>query len=573
MSSTQSKSGSGWILGINCPVLPNGQLTFDGNAALRSPDGKISAVAEERVTRRKYDGGFEASARLLMAKAGIEIADLEAVAAVSFAQEPVAPGTIPAPVTPHLEPFKAAAVPVHYLSSHHEAHAWAAASQCGFDDAIVVVLDHTGNLLGPRTEEILELNAAEQTSYYLLRGGRLELIARDHDAPGDAGYGRVYSDVTIQLGFRSYLEAGKTMGLAPFGDPRIFERSVAWRPSGGRMVSELRDEEYDFMTMTKDLRRWFKRSGIDLPEARRPTDVIRTIDMDLAAWVQRELDVSVCARVAQLMAHYGVSKLCVAGGVAMNSVLNSYLADQLDCDVFVPSAPGDSGIALGAVAAYLAHRDGVAPRFAADPYLGPAYDKHELANAVADADDMAVRLTDDPEREAAQAIHEGKIIGWFQGSSEYGPRALGNRSILASPRNAWTKEILNHQVKLREWFRPYAPSVRREDSREFFDVDYDAPFMMQVARVKRSAYAAIPACIHVDGTARLQTVSERDNPRYHKLIGHVGELSGVPVVLNTSFNLAGMPIVEHPRDAIACFRASTGLAELYLGNYLLARPR
>ena len=188
-----------------------------------------------------------------------------------------------------------------------------------------------------------------------------------------------------------------------------------------------------------------------------------------------------------------------------------------------------------------------------------------------ECDDLVVEYVENPSELAAQAIFNNKVIAWYQDRSEYGPRALGNRSIIASPQNNWTREILNHQVKHREWFRPFAPAVKLDKAFKYFQGSSAVPYMMKVADVTATSYVDILACIHIDGTSRLQTVSEEDNPLFYKLIDAFEKLSGIPVVLNTSFNLAGMPIVESPLDAIRCFKDSNGLTHLFLGNYVLTK--
>ena len=460
-------------------------------------------------------------------------------------------------------------IPIHYIESHHECHAMSAASQCSFDEALIAVIDHTGNLIGPQTSEFLEENRAEQTSYFLLRDGKLKLVARDHDDFSDAGYGRMYSDVTMYLGFKSYLEAGKTMGLAAFGDPEAFSQYHLYRSDDNdHMVTSMKDEDYSFINDTKEIREWFKHQGCELSEPRSKKDIFRPFDMNLARWIQEQLQISLKERISGLMKKHNVKNLCMSGGVAMNSVLNRYLEECLDINVFIPPSPGDSGIALGAAVACKAHIDGKIPVFDASPYLGPEYSENEIIKAIErKAVNMQIRRVDNVVEAAANAINNGEIIAWFQGRSEYGPRALGNRSILASPTNSWIKEILNNQIKLREWFRPYAPVVRIEDASEYFNIRNQVPFMMKTAMVSKKAHIEIPGCIHVDNSARLQTVNLKSNKLFHSLIGAFAKLSGTPVLLNTSFNLAGMPIVESPVDAIDCFSKSSGITSLFIGNW------
>jgi carbamoyltransferase len=253
-------------------------------------------------------------------------------------------------------------------------------------------------------------------------------------------------------------------------------------------------------------------------------------------------------------------------------VLNAKI-ESLTCldEVFIPPAPDDSGISLGAVCWYTWKKYGMIPKFKCNPYLGSSFSDEEISQAIdCFANKIQRSRVDDVTKKAAESLMKGEVIGWFQGRSEFSPRSLGNRSILASPINPWNKDILNHTVKLREWFRPFAPSIRLEDVPKYF-VSTASPYMMKVAKAKNIALSTIPSCIHVDGTSRLQTVSREQNLHFHKLISHFFELSNIPIVLNTSFNLAGMPIVESPTDAIECFISASNLDKLFIGNFVVTR--
>ena len=560
------------ILGVNCTRQQDGRLTADGNVAVYVDGRIVFAVAEERVTRRKYDGGFVAGLRYALDRTGISADELDAVAVVSFGQPIDQAAEIGRRISDEIIGALGADVEVDYVASHHEAHAYSAAAQAGVDRGIVAVLDNTGSMLGSRSSGVFWENRFEMTSYYLLADGRLSLIARDHDGPGAVGYGRAYSKVTRYIGFQSYQESGKTMGLAAlgtgsrFGDLRLFDGGA------GPMSTTMRTSENGLA----DLEEWFAAQGRPLPGARSPGTPIRPVDVELASWIQRELEDSVIERLADLVIRHGVEHVCVAGGVALNSVMNRRIADELKLkSVFVPPSPSDTGLALGAVAAHVACRTGFLPRWEATPFLGGSFAEDEIGGAVkAFGDDLVARRCDDVARAAAEALVRGEIVGWFQGASEYGPRALGHRSILADPRNHWQKDVLNHQVKMREWFRPYAPAVLATHADRYFDLGdkgAEVPFMMQVAPAREAAQLDIPACVHADGTSRLQTVSPEDAPLFARLIEEFGEISGVPVVLNTSFNLAGMPIVETPTDALRCLIEANRLDRVFIGGFDVRR--
>ena len=560
------------VLAVNLPILPDGTVTYDGNAALATREKIIMAIAEERVSRKKYDGHIGCAVMEILKRNKLEQSDITAFSVVSFAQTMNGDPRIEENLKRELDALFPKCKNIHLVQSHHSAHALSAVSQAKTKRAVIVVADHTGNLIGERTNlTLLEKNAAEQVSYYLYENNDLTLLAQDFSYPGDQGYGRFYGDVTCYLGFDSYRESGKTMGLAPFGNPKEYSKFTPFTEKPEGEFSSLRDESYA-EDCTKDFRLWFKKQGVDIPERRTNKDLIRPSDMHLAAWAQDQLQKSIIRRLKKIIDAHVVDTVCVVGGVALNSVLNRSIEKELGINVYIPPSPGDAGLALGAAADYFWKKYDKIPKFESSPYLGPLYSEEDICKSILTCEsEFHISCVDSPEDLAAHMISQGKIIGWFQDRSEYGPRALGNRSILASPSNSWTKEILNSQIKIREWFRPYAPVVLEEEADTYFEMLSPAPYMMQVAPVKPKSKLTIPACIHVDGTARLQTVSPAENKKLYCLIKELGRLTGTPVVLNTSFNLAGMPIVENPDDAIDCFRHSIGMDALFLGNYIMTK--
>jgi carbamoyltransferase len=558
------------ILGINCTLQPDGSYSFEGNVAVVRRNRPLFAISQERVTRRRYDGGFRDALAYALERTGTNLADVEAVAVSGFGQPTEGDPEGRAQIRAAVEEATGGRVPFVFVSSHHEAHAAGAAATSGFTEALVAVVDGDGSIIGPRRAPMLFANSMERTSFYALRGGSMSLVERDHDGVGEVGFGKAYARVTRYLGFQSYHHAGKTMGLAPFGDPGRLAAFPLFEPDGaGRFRTTMRSSEDG----QADLRRWFESRGFRLPERRDAGDLIRRIDMDVARWIQEQIEHAVVSRVLHLAARERLSRVCGTGGVFLNSVMNRKLEDALGPGrLFVPPSPGDAGLALGAAAHYLWKCDGRLPEWPAVSSLGGAYDNEEIGEAIGRLGD-GVRATrcDDVSRAAAEALSRGKVVAWFQGPSEYGPRALGHRSLLADPRSPWTKEILNHQVKRREWFRPYAPAVLAQRCGDYFDAPSEVPFMMSVANARSRALAEIPSSIHVDRTARLQTVSRERSPLFAALLDEFCALTGVPVVLNTSFNLAGMPIVERPEDALGCFLQADGVDLLAIGDYLVVR--
>jgi carbamoyltransferase len=273
-----------------------------------------------------------------------------------------------------------------------------------------------------------------------------------------------------------------------------------------------------------------------------------------AARCQAELEESVAARVLALAREHRVRALCGAGGVFLNSVMNRRLQDRLDTgDVFIPPSPGDQGLALGAAAWLLWQATGHIPCWTPNPYLGGRFSDADIAAELSRQPGLAWEELSDHVTAAAQDVAAGRIVGWFQGRSEYGPRALGNRSILANPAVPWSREVLNNLVKNREWFRPYAPVAVAEHAADTFALRSPAPFMMHIAPARPEAVATIPGGVHVDYSARLQTVSTEQNREFHGLVTEFTELTGLPAILNTSLNVDGMPIVEsRPTLSSAC---------------------
>jgi carbamoyltransferase len=557
------------VVGIHCTVQPDGRYAADGNAAVVVDGQPLFAVAQERVTRQKYDGGFAAAAHYALDALGLSIADVAAVAVSTFGR-PDAPGDAEhAAVAGIVEEALGTGPEYRVVPSHHLAHALSAVAQCGYDRALVAVIDNEGSILGPRVFPALWQHALERTSYYLLDGDALALVARDHAEPGEVGYGKAYSKVTRYAGFRSYQESGKTMALAAFGDRERFGGLRLFEEAGhGQPKTLLRNSEDGL----RDLASFFARAGVRLPPPRQAGERFDPLHIDLAAWCQAELEDSVCRRVRDLVKEYDVRAVCGSGGVFLNSVMNRRLQDTLGIpDVFVPPSPGDQGLALGAAAWLLWRSTGQLPRWACQPYLGGCFDDQAVLAAVAGQDDLVCEQMSDVVAEAARDLAAGRIVGWFQGRSEYGPRALGNRSILANPAGPWSREILNNVVKYREWFRPYAPVAAEETAMQTFELHSPVPFMMHVAPVRSDAVSRLPGGVHVDRSARLQTVSERQNPDLHRLIMLFTQASGTPAVLNTSLNVDGMPIAESPGDAIECFRRAPGMDTIFVGPFKVTR--
>ncbi|MFD0836309.1 carbamoyltransferase [Mariniflexile aquimaris] len=380
--------------------------------------------------------------------------------------------------------------------------------------------------------------------------------------------GSFYEAVTQFCGFRTSYDEGKTMGLAPMGDAEVFLEEVSKIVNvtpEGQLQFDLSYFNYQNMSWKRCSDKFFKIFG----EPRKHGEDFKPHHMNVAAAFQRVLENKVLEICDILHQKTKAEYLVISGGVSLNSVMNGRIVRESKFkDVYVMPAAGDNGTAIGA-AYYLYNGLLKQPRnfVHLNPYVGTSYSNEDIEKILKGAK-LKYTKCDDICEETAQLLADGKIVGWFQGAMEIGPRALGSRSILANPAFPDMKDKINAEVKFREAYRPFAPSAIVEAKNEFFDLTVEAPFMLKVCNVLPDKQSVIPAVTHVDGSARLQTVSKDSHPRYYVLIKKLGDKTGVPVVLNTSFNIQGEPVVESPQDAIRCF-FSTGLDYLAIGDFLI----
>jgi carbamoyltransferase len=436
---------------------------------------------------------------------------------------------------------------------HHDAHA-AAFFVSPFEDALVIVMDGYGDDCS--------------SSAYIGRGNNLERVWSTDPLNS---LGLVYTVVTGHLGFEGFGDEGKVMALAALGSDRYvdaFRRCVRLDPDGGYTV-DMSYFDYGRYGQLQPVKRKF----IDtFGAARTPNTPLNTRDQDLARALQVVTEETILHVTRGLLRRYPSRNVVFTGGVALNCVANGRLLAECDIDrLWVPPCASDTGAPLGA-ALWHTHQTLGRPRVMqlTHPYYGSNYTDADIDAALAKTRLAAETLDETTLVErVASAIAAGKIVGWFQGRFEMGPRALGNRSILADPRRADMKDILNDRIKKREPFRPFAPAVPWEHARDFFDIRQPDPFMTLAPVVRPDKRAVIPAAVHVDGTGRIQTVEQSANPRYHALLKAFGRQTGVPVLINTSFN-ESEPIVNRPEEAIACFRR-TNMDVLVLGTRYIER--
>ena len=431
---------------------------------------------------------------------------------------------------------------------HHLAHAASAYFPSGFDRAAILSIDGIGEVAGSTLAKAV--------------GTRIQMI-ETIDYPNSLGF--VWEVMSGHLGFSHY-DASKVMGLAAYGNPEAFRRQFQSMLRVGKEDYVVNPEMIGFQPD-----KFFKLEALFGPSRYLDSDKILPRHADIAAALQEATNAAVMALVRRLRRKVPSDKLCISGGVALNCVTNGLIKQSGDfSDVFIPSAPHDAGTAIGAaLVVHCAKHKKPPQRGNSTPYLGPAFSRRDILAAVKSAG-LVARRSKAPAREAAEMIADGKIVAWFQGRMEFGPRALGNRSLLADPRRPDMRNILNQKVKHREDFRPFAPSVMAEHADEWFEVGAHSTsheFMLFACGVKPTQRDRIPAVVHKDGSARVQLVSKKSNARFHELISCFFAQTGVPLVVNTSFN-DSEPIVCTPTDAIVTFRKS-GIDALFMDDVCL----
>ncbi len=591
-----------YILGISA-------LYHDSAAALLHNGEIVAAAQEERFTRKKHDPGFPQHAiESCLKVAGIGLSEVDYVAFydkpflkferlletyVSFAPRGFQSFRMAIPVWLREKLFlkdllckelRALAPDVDWdkrlrFSEHHLSHAASAFFPSPFDEAVVLTMDGVGEWA--------------TTSLAIGRGKQLEVIKEIH-FPHSLGL--LYSAFTYYTGFKVNSGEYKVMGLAPYGEPKyvqkIFDHLVDLKPDGSFRLDQSYFKYCTGLTMTGP-----KFNELFGGPPRLASEPLTQHHMDLAASVQAATEQIVLRLTRSIREETGIPNLCLAGGVALNCVANGkVLRDGKFDNIWVQPAAGDAGGALGA--ALTVHHLHLGQSRTSDghdkmrgSYLGPQFEQTEIeARLTAAGAKFSVVSDTELFQAGATALADGKALGWFQGRMEFGPRALGGRSILGDARSPAMQSVLNLKVKYRESFRPFAPAVLREDVADWFELDGDSPYMLLVADVVKKRRRSmtdeeqklfgieklnvprsdIPAVTHVDYSARIQTVHAETNPRYHALISAFKQQTGCPVIVNTSFNVRGEPIVCTPEDAFRCFMG-TEIEALAVGNCFLKK--
>jgi carbamoyltransferase len=568
-----------YVLGLNT-------YDHDVSACLLRDGAIVYAIEKERITREKHATGFykEVIDYCLDAE-GITLDDVELVVSNCY--------ILPVPemedrlvyqdmsgFLPEYERAEAVKHPLYRARdkvvtiSHHLAHAYSAFAVCPFDEGAIMIVDGVGSYRSDAMEIFPDEDpgsklARESESYYTFKGSQLHCIKKVWMEPDRGflsdefynmpGLGALYSRASTYV-FGDWNKCGELMGLAPYGrrDAVPSLMSIAdnklnvprWSPAYDQPYVADSDGKWE---THPSMRHW----------------------EDLAWRVQDDTENVLLARARWLRQTTGATNLCIAGGVALNCVANGRIAREAGFDnVWIQPAAGDNGIAIGcATYGWLEVLKQPRSYVMKHSYTGRSYPDADVEAAtqrtLVKVQTKAVR-SDNICRDTAKLLADQQVIGWFQGGSEFGPRALGNRSLLADPRRPEMKDTLNSRVKHRQPFRPFAPIVLAERADEIFEGHRESPFMLLAEPVRPEWRHKIPAIVHVDGTARVQTVTEDTNPMLYRLLKEFEALTGVPVLLNTSFNVKGEPIVETPRDAMACF-LTTGIDHLVLHDTLVSK--
>lgn len=435
---------------------------------------------------------------------------------------------------------------------HHLSHAAAAFYLSPYKEAAVLTVDGTGE------HASATFGYAQNNKINILK----ETVRPD-------SIGLLYGEMTGYLGFAKYRDEYKVMGLAAYGSPAYKGRFM-------KMIRLLKKGEFEldlkYFELYGDFINGFSKLFYEeFGPPRLKGQSISKHYMDIASSLQSVTEDVICHMAGWLAEHTGGRNLCLSGGVTLNGVANaSILKRKIFDNIFIDPAADDSGTSLGA-ALYLHNKQyAVEKTGISNAFWGPEYDDQEILN-ILKRNKISFEKHENISEKCAELLAKGKLIGWFQGRMEWGPRALGNRSILADPRKAEMKDVVNSSIKYREEFRPFAPAVLKEQADEYFEMPQEEiPFMNIVVPVKEGKREIIPAVTHVDGSARVQTVTKEFNPLFRELIDEFGKITGVPVILNTSFNVKGEPIVCTPDDALRCFYG-TGLDCLALGKYLVKK--
>lgn len=536
------------VLGLN--------IGHDGGCSLCINGEIVCSMQEERLNRMKNSYGWLNSLKFCLENANLKLEDIDLVVFSDYNDKVIDgfDGGLSLFGFPKEKCVKA---------DHHLSHASSTFFTSGFEESLIYILDGRGN--NNTTESI-----------YVGKGTKIKKISGNNSGNYMRGFIAAYQAFTSYFGWHQD-EAGKTMGLAPYGNPdRYSEYKIFEETQDGWYINKLENNT------ALGLEKFCKENSITVP----PKFSTKSMEYaDMAAWIQKEFEDVSLKIIKRIQQETGIKNLCMAGGGALNSVINTKILNNTDIEnLFIFPASGDSGQSIGnALYGYyiLGENERNLDYIWKNDYRKVAYTNDETEKILRRTNEIADLIIPKSPRFSyekinnitevvAKLLSEENIIGWFQEGSEMGPRALGHRSILCDARPKDMKDKLNNRVKHRESFRPFAASVLAEKSPEYFEFEKPSPFMLLVVNVREKYRNLIPAITHIDGTCRIQTLTKEDNGIYFDLVTEFDRITGLPLILNTSFNLAGEPIVETPMDALKCF-LRTEMDYLVINDYLIRK--
>ncbi len=539
-----------YILGINGGVRPG----YQDIAACLIKDGQIiCAVEEERLNRIKFSPGQlpELAVHECLKSAGISINDVDFIAShgITWGEE------YAVKLRDYLRYTFGYAPPIEFVH-HHDAHAASAFYGSGFDKAMIITLDASGD--------------GVSTQFMIGEGKQMKLVKRI-ERPNSLGI--FYSLITQFCGFRRDSDEYKLMGLAAYGDPNAYDLSEMLSVNNGeyRLNQEFLKPIIPGQSQPSRQEMGFSDKLIDLLGNKRlKHEPIEQKHKDIAASAQKLLEDVIVEIVTDFNNTTGLRKICLAGGVSLNCVANQKIMNlPFIEDIYIQPAASDAGVALGA-AMMVSAQKGIIPQTINSALLGPEFSNDEIEQALKNIN-VKYKKVENIAKHAAEYIYQNKVIAWFQDKLEFGPRALGARSIIANPAMPDVKNIINRKIKFRESYRPFCPSVTLDSFKQYFDGRANsAPFMNITFDVKDEVKNLIPGVVHNDGTSRIQTVDKNIQPLYYNLLKEFEALSGFPVVVNTSFNTNNEPIVANPYDAVSSFYRS-GIDVLIIGDFVIEK--
>jgi carbamoyltransferase len=571
---------------MNNVILGIKYLAHDTAAALMREGKLLSACEQERYSLDKHSRLFPTDAIAdCLSKAGLTMADVDEIAfggdpeacirrtyLEAAIKDPKRVGMMIQEFERIKEMYRAEEIVREKTGfqgkisffDHHLAHLASSYYPSGFENAILLSLDGLGD------NKTMKLGIG--------RKGEIEIVHDNYDYPHSLGL--VYAAITCYLGWKNVHHEGIIMALACFGNSEsivpgqnrsyysFFEDIIRYDGKYGITVNP------EWMAYYYERNKWVSERFVDIFGPRRQYDIatLNQHHKDIAAALQRRLEEVVLGVLRNARQDFGVPFLCLSGGVALNCSMNGRIErEKIFDEIFVQPASGDAGLAIGAC--FLAQRiadPGYAPRKNHNYYLHGEFSAEQIEEALKIAN-ISYTRPQDLYVETAKRLASGKVVGWFQGGAEFGPRALGNRSILAKPFPESMRDHINDHVKFREYFRPLAPAIMKEYLGEYFDIGQESPHMLIACKVRPEKKSAIPATVHVDDSCRVQSVGPENNLRFYKLLEAFQSQTGCPVLLNTSFNIKGQPIVQSPSQAISCF-LNTRIDILVLGDFMVEKP-